>query len=177
MADIICEEGRTPYQIFDGIHFRIDKRCGYFWSTKKYLKKSMHKYVWEYYNGELQDGWEVHHKDFDKSNNSIENLIALPRADHRRLHQMKKLGIEGVFDGKCIVCGKTIPPTTGHVICSAACKQKFARQSGRYLIEKTCIVCGKPFKTNKHRQGDTCSKYCAGLVSWQTKLANGSRIN
>ena len=94
--------------------------------------------------------------------------VATGKSNPKRCKQTEKV---------CIECGKTFLGKSIAMFCSKACKQKHARKTGRYLIEKTCIVCGKQFKTDKHRQGDTCSKYCAGLVSWQTKLANGSRIN
>lgn len=42
---------------------------------------------WEYYNGQrIPDGYDVHHKDHDKLNDSQENLELISHADHAKLH-------------------------------------------------------------------------------------------
>ena len=64
---------------FDGLSFRRDKRTGYFLNAKTH--KRLHVYVWEYYNGsEVPKGYHVHHKDFNKGNNEIENLVLMSAA-------------------------------------------------------------------------------------------------
>ena len=43
----------------------------------------MHRFVWEHYNGKIPDGYDVHHKDGNTHNNSIENLeIVLEKNSH-----------------------------------------------------------------------------------------------
>lgn len=39
--------------------------------------------------GRIRSGYEVHHKDGDKTNNRPDNLVALPRHEHREVHQLK----------------------------------------------------------------------------------------
>lgn len=46
----------------------------------------MHRAVWEYHNGPIPDGWDVHHKDRDRTNNDVANLECLPKDAHTRLH-------------------------------------------------------------------------------------------
>ena len=46
----------------------------------------MHRAVWEYHNGPIPDGWDVHHKDRDRTNNDISNLQCLPKDEHTKLH-------------------------------------------------------------------------------------------
>lgn len=48
---------------------------------------SLHRKIYEKYNGDIPRNWEVHHKDCDKTNNSPENLIALSKSQHRLLHE------------------------------------------------------------------------------------------
>ena len=49
--------------------------------------KLVHRWVGEKKHGnEIWDGYEVHHIDGDKLNNSSENLTVLPRKKHRRIH-------------------------------------------------------------------------------------------
>jgi hypothetical protein len=52
-----------------------------------------HRLVWESENGAVPSGWHVHHIDGVKTNNSIENLIALPGNLHTYIHaiQMRDL--------------------------------------------------------------------------------------
>ena len=70
--------------LFNGLKFRRDKRSGYYLNST--IHKRLHVYVWEFFNGEIPRGYQVHHKDFDKSNNELENLVLLSASDHMKLH-------------------------------------------------------------------------------------------
>ena len=48
---------------------------------------SLHREIYKKYNGEIPEGWEIHHKDCNKTNNSPENLVALSSSQHRLLHE------------------------------------------------------------------------------------------
>ena len=69
---------------FNGLSFRKDKKTGYYLNAKTH--KRLHVYVWEYYNGKVPRNYHVHHKDFDKSNNEIDNLVLLSAQEHLSLH-------------------------------------------------------------------------------------------
>lgn len=71
----------SEYAEFDNIEFY--KARGYY-LNKKYGR--MHRYIYEYYHGKIYDGYHIHHKDFDKSNNTIDNLTMLTHAEHKALH-------------------------------------------------------------------------------------------
>lgn len=71
-------------QYFDGLHFTRDDKTGYYLNST--IRKRMHRYVWEYYNGDIPKDYEVHHKDHDVSNNKIENLQLLHKKDHKSYH-------------------------------------------------------------------------------------------
>src|SRR5882672_4526506 len=51
-----------------------------------------HREVWKTHFGPIPRGWDVHHIDFDKSNNDIENLIALPHQFHNKIHYQMARG-------------------------------------------------------------------------------------
>lgn len=57
--------------------------CGYYF---QHNGKRLHRVVWEYFNGEIPEGYHVHHLDGDRSNNDIENLALLPGLDHITAH-------------------------------------------------------------------------------------------
>lgn len=55
-------------------------------------KKAVHRKVWEDAYGKLLKGWVVHHIDFNKVNNALENLMALPEWLHDELHEQMRVG-------------------------------------------------------------------------------------
>lgn len=54
--------------------------------------KYTHRRVWEEHFGKIPDGFIIHHKNGDKNDNRIENLILMTRADHMSLHASIKRG-------------------------------------------------------------------------------------
>ena len=40
---------------------------------------SIHRFVWIYYNGEIPDGYDIHHRDFNHDNNDIDGRNAFSR--------------------------------------------------------------------------------------------------
>ena len=70
--------------IFDGKKFRRDKRTGYYLNSS--IHKRLHIYVWEYFNGPIPKGYQVHHIDHNKGHNDIENLKVMTAEEHRKVH-------------------------------------------------------------------------------------------
>lgn len=121
---------------------------------------SLHKYIWEQSHGRIPDGYDIHHVDNNPENNSLENLVMMATNEHRRMHQLQKVGLNiEDFKGVCVVCGKPIPDSKPWAIYdSKACKQRMARRLGRYKEEATCALCGKPFWRNKYKPTEVCSE-------------------
>jgi hypothetical protein len=83
----------NKYIIYDGMKWRFNQ--GYYISSnlKNYKNDknnkrtiSLHRYIWEKYNGPIPCGMYVHHKDKNTENNNIENLELISSIEHTRLH-------------------------------------------------------------------------------------------
>ena len=70
--------------VFNGRKYRRDKHTGYYLNSTTHQR--LHRAVWEHHNGEIPDGFHIHHIDKDKSNNEIVNLALLPGRIHVYLH-------------------------------------------------------------------------------------------
>ena len=73
------------FVMFNGEKFRKDKRTGYYWTTA-IPRKSLHLSVFEFYGGVRPDEFELHHLDFDKENNNVENIICISKKYHKKIH-------------------------------------------------------------------------------------------
>lgn len=45
-----------------------------------------HREIWEKYHNKIPKGYELHHKDENKLNNDISNLILVTRSQHAKIH-------------------------------------------------------------------------------------------
>lgn len=81
----------TPYRSAQRLvpELRIN-RYGYreVWDRQKQRYVGEHRHTFERTYGPIPPGFEVHHIDFDRLNNSPNNLIALPKTEHQRLHRL-----------------------------------------------------------------------------------------
>lgn len=80
----IREKKLLGYVTFNGNKYTL-RNHGYFVKTDG-VRSLMHRDVWEFHNGQIPRGWDVHHKDEDKQNNALINLECLPKAEHTRLY-------------------------------------------------------------------------------------------
>ena len=71
-----------PSQFFEGKRFSL-RNSGYY-SLTEGERTLMHRYVWEYYNGPIPAGHDIHHINEQKWDNRIENLECLPKSEHTR---------------------------------------------------------------------------------------------
>lgn len=76
---------KHPILEFDGKRF-YRKPSGYYKLQHAAGGDYMHRYVWEFHNGPIPDGHQVHHRDENKGNNAIGNLELLTAGDHQRFH-------------------------------------------------------------------------------------------
>jgi hypothetical protein len=64
-----------------------------------------HNLVWESYYGKIPPGMHIHHIDFNKTNNNIENLQCVTPLEHKRLHGGCKI-IDNEWYKPCDTCGE-----------------------------------------------------------------------
>ena len=49
-------------------------------------KVKEHHYIWEKQNGKIPEGMVIHHINFDRLDNRIENMALMNKSDHHKLH-------------------------------------------------------------------------------------------
>lgn len=155
------------HQRFNGRTYRKNKR-GWYQSTRG----TLHRAVWKFHHGEIPKGYDIHHVDFDKSNNDVSNLRMLTRLEHRRLHSVAHEII-------CEVCGQPFNAVRAKYCpkCRAKSKPKrldefvkLMNAAGRRIKSisnrlRTCEVCGKTFEYKHNR---TCSRECGAVLGGRT---------
>ncbi|MBQ3441621.1 MAG: HNH endonuclease [Selenomonadaceae bacterium] len=134
--------------------------------TDGYYKKGkpLHRAVWEFYNGEVPKGYEIHHVDFNPENNQLDNLQLVTEKEHRQIHVPKGMQIpKPLKKFVCDWCGKEYEALdNGH---NHFCSQKCCNAANyNKKVERVCPVCGKKFITRKHNGARTCSRLCAAKI-------------
>ena len=81
----------TKIVYFNGKEYRRSPKSKYYfeYTTKNEDRKKstqLHRAVWEYYNGKIPKGYQIHHKDHNIDNNNIENLECLSAREHLSKH-------------------------------------------------------------------------------------------
>lgn len=143
-------------KVFNGFNFYKNKKSRYTCTI------TLHRFLWQFYNGKIPEGYDIHHKDFDKENNVISNLELVTKDDHKKIHLSHKT--KKVPEKKqkfiCKVCGKEYESVNriNNTYCSAKCKKTAKRVRATKI--KICKVCGKEFSTRD--DAEICSKKCLG---------------
>lgn len=145
----------------NGIKFWEDSK-GYWLGQVEGKPKRAHVYVWELHNGPAPDGYDIHHLDHDKSNNSIENLTLIPSGEHHRQHALemdKRILEENLAKArpKAAEWHKSADGREWH-------KEQYdrsLREKWDEMISKPCEVCGKMFE-------------CSILVAQKTRFCSNN---
>lgn len=164
-------------EVIDDTHQRFNGKI-YFKNKKGYYvnnKHVLHRDVWRWHYP-LKKGRDIHHRDFNKDNNQIENLQMLTRAEHAALHHPPKSFV-------CTICGKTFTSKTARKRCPECVaemkrlaeekKQAEAAKPPKPARTRKCIVCGKEFqmkpKESQTKGRKTCSEECYKALLRQNK--------
>lgn len=94
---VVTREGQKLYM---GKKYAIEQKTGYYVCTSG-SRKRLHVAIWEHEHGvDVPPGCVIHHLDWNKSNNNVENLICVTVWEHERIHNIiggdkgKALGYE-----------------------------------------------------------------------------------
>lgn len=157
-------------QIFNNIVFVQDEK-GYY-RAKTDFTLYMHRYVWEYYNTRIPDGYEVHHKDFNRANNDISNLQLLTVEEHRKIHAYlltdeqrawRRTNLNENARPKAIEWHKSEEGRAWH-------KEQITKQHqlGVFKHELICTNCGKRYIGESKNKNTFCSNVCKSAYRRKT---------
>lgn len=73
-------KNERPFVIYDNKRFTL-RNNGYFGCTTG-NRELLHRYKYEKEVKPILEGWDIHHIDHDKTNNNIDNLVAIPKSVH-----------------------------------------------------------------------------------------------
>lgn len=79
-----------------------------------------HCLVWEKHYGKIPPRMQMHHKDFNKTNNDISNLQLVTPLEHKRLHSGCRF-VNGEWEKPCKACGEYKICNEGHWYFSRGC--------------------------------------------------------
>ena len=143
-------------------------------SDRNYYQKCgkfLHHYVWEKYNGVRKKGYQIHHKDGNFANNSIENLEEITIKEHQCIrHKMSEERRQKQREW----CDKIRPYTKEwHKSEEGTLWHKQHAQQHNFghikYGERKCQVCGKIFEAKTNHQ-KFCSNVCKSKYRRLLKL-------
>lgn len=149
MKDFVEFNGRKFYKMSNG----------YYMSSRTPIER-LHIAIWKAAHGEIPEDYEIHHVDFNPSNNALENLQCLTRTEHRRFHMECRKANKQTFT--CKYCGKEFEGIANikNYFCSDNCRTMWRYYSGVDNEIRSCVVCGKNFMVNRYSTTCTCSENC-----------------
>ena len=88
----------NPKRYFNGKKYS-EKPSGY-WIRTDRSRGAMHRDIWEYYNGPIPEGFQIHHINGIRGDNDINNLEMVEAAEHSRRHMKTRM-----YTHVCPNCG------------------------------------------------------------------------
>ena len=140
-------------QKFNGESFYL---CGSYFQHKG---KRLHRTVWEHHNGDIPKGYHVHHKDGNRCNNDISNLVLMQGSQHLSEHMQpeeRKASARESIKHAIEAAPAWHHSEEGKLWHSQRGKENW---NMRELCTYTCSFCGKEFQT-KHIYADNSNRFC-----------------
>lgn len=161
---------------FNGIKYTKDIKTGYYLNST--TRKRLHRVVWEYYKGKIPKGYEIHHKDKNKDNNSINNLQLVSKKEHIEIHkrllteeerQKRRDNLNQNARPKAIEWHKSEKGKEWH-------KEHYKKSLGTLKKEVLkCLNCDKEYETINHGNNKFCSNKCKSVYRRKSGVDNIER--
>jgi hypothetical protein len=158
------------HQTHFGKKFYQDKQKGYWISTTEPRIRA-HVWVWKSIHGNIPKGYHIHHRDENKSNNSIENLELIHSSRHLSIHSSKPENKE-----RARKRAEKIRPLTKEWHRSKEGRKWHSEHAircnfgnGEYFDYK-CFECKKPYRSKV--KAENRSKFCCNACKsrWRRKM-------
>ena len=137
-------------QVFNGVTYY---KCGSYFQKQG---KRLHRAIWEFFNGPILPGCDVHHINHDKSDNRIENLTMMQEHDHLSYHGKKLTHLDRAIKAAQDAARAWHGSADGKAFHSTLAKEIWLNQKFKTY---TCTFCGKSFET-KHCYAESGNKFC-----------------
>lgn len=79
---------KLPTVMFNGYTYSV-RDTGYYGKTSG-KRTLLHRDIWEFHYGPIPKDYDIHHKDWNKLNNDISNLMCISKSDHARIYKHGK---------------------------------------------------------------------------------------
>lgn len=152
-------------QKFDGVSYY---RCGPYFQRKG---KRLHRMVWEFHNGPIPTGYDIHHINGDRADNDIENLRLMKECEHHSMHmsdpERKEKSRRDIH--KAAEKAKEWHSTpAGFDFHSRHVKEYWEHAP---LNTYVCTFCGEEFRT-RHVYGKGQNTFCCAnhRAAWRRKI-------
>lgn len=173
------EDRKTAF--FDECKFRRDMKTGYYLATRPTYngkRERLHCYVWRYFNGPVQAGYHVHHKDENKDNNNIENLVCTKGKTHSKYHLLKYA--TNHHDDMVENLEKNVRPKASEWHRSSEGREwhsKLGKQTTTSLKERefVCENCGKVFFAKPLGLNKFCCNNCKAAARRKSGVDDETR--
>lgn len=167
------------YAIFNNVKFRLDQKTGYYRNST--LRKNLHRYIWEFFNGTAPTNCHVHHIDHNKSNNDIKNLTLIEKTKHFKYH-----GKENAKNNEWINWAKKNLNENARPKAIEWHKSNEGKEWHKKHYENTkeklhnkknfsCIFCSKEFFAQVTGKNKFCSNKCKSTHRRKTGVDNETR--
>lgn len=112
---IVIKYNGVEYAKYDGRNYYLNRRDR--------SAPNLHQQIYIDNNGDIPDGYHVHHIDGNPENNAVDNLVAIPPEEHIK-ETAKQMWKTRAVTKKCAFCGNMFETIYDGDYCSKKCRRK-----------------------------------------------------
>lgn len=135
--------------------------------------KPVHRIIYEEEIGPVPEGHDIHHKDGNRYNNSIENLECLTKSDHMRLHaKERRWALSVTMSVNSDRIHEWHRSEKGKEFLSKKAKKQWEERKFRTF---TFHACNKDFQSNHNTDPKYCGDNCVQAARRESGVDNEER--